>query len=46
MSNFKLDHSVFYKQFAYDIIFLVAYVDDIFITGSDTMGISSLKIFL
>ncbi|KAM7509738.1 hypothetical protein LguiB_008613 [Lonicera macranthoides] len=46
MAKSKSDHSVFYKQSEAGIILLVVYVDDIVITGSDTMGISSLKSFL
>ncbi|XP_031256490.1 DNA topoisomerase 3-alpha-like [Pistacia vera] len=37
------DHSVFYKQSSSGIILLVVYVDDIIITGSDDVGIQSLK---
>jgi hypothetical protein len=42
----KSDHFVFYKQSEVGIILLVMCVDDIFITGSDIIGISSLKSFL
>ena len=40
----KSDHSVFYRNFHSGIILLVVYVDDIVITGSDSTGISSLKV--
>ena len=46
MHKSKSDHSIFYKNSGPGIILLVAYVDDIVITGSDTKGISSLKSFL
>ena len=42
----KSDHSVFYRNSNSGIIFLVVYVDDIVITGSDFTEISSLKSFL
>ena len=35
MNKSKVDHSVFYRQSANGIIFLVVYVDDIVITGND-----------
>ena len=40
------DHSIFYKNSSSCIILLVVYVDDIIITGSDSIGILSLKSFL
>ncbi|XP_031280039.1 uncharacterized protein LOC116138465 [Pistacia vera] len=46
MLKCKTDHSVFYKQSETSIILLVVYVDDIVITGSDNLGITSLKSFL
>ena len=46
MEKCKSDHSVFYKQTRCGIILLVVYVDDIIITRSDIVGISSLKSFL
>ena len=42
----KSDHSVFYWNSSLGIILLVVYVDDIVITESDSIGISSLKSFL
>ena len=42
----KSDHSVFYRNSSLGIILLVVYVDDIVITRSDSIGISSLKFFL
>ena len=42
----KSDHSVFYQNSHSGIILLVVYVVDIVITGSDSIGISSLKSFL
>ena len=42
----KSDHSVFYRNSSSAIVLLVVYVDDIVITGSDSIGISSLKSFL
>ena len=46
MQKSKYDHFVFYKNFEAGIILLVVYVDNIFISGSDVAGISSLKSFL
>ena len=43
MQKSKFDHSVFYKNSEAGIILLVLYVDDIVITSSDTIGISSLR---
>ena len=40
----KSNHSVFYRNSSSGIILLVVYVDDIVITGSDSTGISSLKL--
>ncbi|KAK6162888.1 hypothetical protein DH2020_002729 [Rehmannia glutinosa] len=42
----KSDHSVFYRRSEHGIILLVVYVDDIVITGNDSVGISGLKSFL
>ena len=42
----KSDHYVFYRNSSSGIILLVVYVNDIIITGSDSIGISSLKFFL
>nr|CAD1837532.1 unnamed protein product [Ananas comosus var. bracteatus] len=46
MKKSKCDHSVFYRHSETGLILLVVYVDDIVITGNDTAGISSLKLFL
>ena len=46
MQKNKFDHSVFYRNSNSGIILLVAYVDDIVITGSDSKGISYFKSFL
>ena len=46
LSQSKCDHSVFYQQTDAGMILLVVYVDDIVITGSNALGISSLKAFL
>ncbi|GAA0146787.1 transmembrane signal receptor [Lithospermum erythrorhizon] len=46
MSTCKYDESVFYKRYGVDVILLVVYVDNIVITGSDCVGISSVKSFL
>ena len=46
MKKSKSDHLVFYKHSESGIILFVVYVDDIVITGSDFMGISSFKNFL
>ncbi|GAA0141074.1 hypothetical protein LIER_35330 [Lithospermum erythrorhizon] len=40
------DEFVFYKRFGVDTILLMVYVDDIVITGSDYVGIASLKSIL
>ena len=45
MQKSKSDHFVFYRNSSLGIIMLVVYVDDIVITGSDSKGISSLKLF-
>ena len=42
----KSDHFVFYWNFSSGIILLVVYVDDIVITESECIGISSLRSFL
>ena len=46
LNHSKSDHSVFYQQIDAGMILLLVYVDDIVITGSNTLGISSLKAFL
>ena len=46
MQKSKYDNSVFYRNSEAYIILLVVYVDDIVITGSDMIDISSLKSFL
>ncbi len=46
MQKSKCDHSVFYRQSKTGLIVLVAYVDDIVITESNSASISSLKNFL
>ena len=46
MEKSKFDHFVFYKNSSFGIILLVVYMDDIFITVSDSKGILSLKSFL
>ena len=46
MQKSKFDHFVFSKNSSSDIVLLIAYVDDIVITGSDFKGILSLKSFL
>jgi len=43
MTRSKADHSVFYRQSNAGCIYLVVYVDDIVLTGSDHHGISQLK---
>ena len=46
MQKSKFDHSIFFRQSEAGIILLVVYVDEIVITGSDSLGISPLKSFL
>ena len=46
MQKSKSDHSIFYRNSNSGIIMLVVYMDDIVINGSDSEGISSLKLFL
>ncbi|KAK2410134.1 putative mitochondrial protein [Trifolium repens] len=42
----EADHSVFYRHSAQGCIYLIVYVDDIVITGSDQQGILQLKQYL
>ncbi|GAB2272014.1 hypothetical protein Dimus_038946 [Dionaea muscipula] len=46
MQRSAKDHSVFYRLSSAGTIFLVVYVDDIIVTGNDSIGITSLKLFL
>jgi len=43
MSRSKVDHSVFYRHSNAGCIYLIVYVDDIVLTGSDYLGIYLLK---
>ena len=43
MTRSEADHSVFYRHSNAGCIYLVVYVDDIVLTGSDHHGISQLK---
>ena len=43
MTRSEADHSVFYRHSAAGCIYLVVYVDDIVITGSDHHGITQIK---
>jgi len=43
MTRSEGDHSVFYRHSSAGCIYLVVYVDDIFLTGSDHHGISQVK---
>jgi len=43
MTRSEADHSVFYSHSSVGCIYLVVYVDDIVITGSDHHGISQVK---
>ena len=43
MSRSEVDHSVFYRHSSAGCIYLIVYVDDIVLTGSDNLGISLLK---
>jgi len=43
MIRSQSDHSVFYHHSSQGCIYLIAYVDDIVITGSDQQGILQLK---
>jgi len=43
MTRSEVDHSVFYRHSSVGCIYLVAYVDDIVLTGSDHHGISQVK---
>ena len=38
-----VDHSIFIRTSSSGYVFLVVYVDDILVTGSDTTGISETK---
>ncbi|XP_019150387.1 PREDICTED: uncharacterized protein LOC109147209 [Ipomoea nil] len=46
MTRSEVDHSIFYRHSNGKCIYLVVYVDDIVITGSDQEGISQLKEYL
>jgi len=46
MQKCSSDHSVFFRRSDHGIVLLVVYVDDIVITGSDSSGMASLKVFL
>lgn len=46
LNKSKYDHSIFYRQLAVGLIFLVIYVDDIVIIGDDCAGIFFFKSFL
>ncbi|KAL9261953.1 Retrovirus-related Pol polyprotein from transposon RE1-like protein [Drosera capensis] len=46
MTRSASDHSVFYRHLQKKTIILVAYVDDLIITGNDVEGIFALKKFL
>lgn len=43
MTRSEADHSLFYRHSAHGCIYLIVYVDDIVITGSDQEGILQLK---
>ncbi|XP_052725285.1 uncharacterized mitochondrial protein AtMg00810-like [Vigna angularis] len=43
MSRSEADHSVFYRHSSAGCIYLIVYVDDIVLTGSDYLGISQMK---
>ena len=43
MSRGEVDHSVFYRHSSVGFIYLIVYVDDIVLIGSDNLGISLLK---
>jgi len=43
MTHSETDHSVFYRHSRAKSIYLVIYVDDIILTGSDNHGISPLS---
>ena len=46
MIRSNADHSIFYRHSARGCVYLVVYVDDIVITGSDQQGIIQLKQYL
>ncbi|GAU27876.1 hypothetical protein TSUD_159700 [Trifolium subterraneum] len=46
MIRSEADHSVFYRHSVQGCIYLIVYVDDIVITGSDQQGILQLKQYL
>ena len=43
MTRIEADHSVFYRHSSAGCIYLVVYLDDIVLTGSDHHGISQVK---
>jgi len=43
MTRSEADHSIFYRHSSVGCIYLVVYVDDIFLTSSDQHGISQVK---
>jgi len=43
MTRCEADHSVFYQHLTAGCVYLIIYVDDIVLTGSNNHGISQLK---
>ena len=43
MTRYEANHSVFYRHLSVGCVYLIIYIDDIILTGSDNHGISHMK---
>jgi len=46
MTRYEANHSVFYRHLSVGCVYLIIYIDDIILTGSDNHGISHMKQYL